>query len=190
MEAKDVRHIRNLVLRNGDRVGSAMPKNIAASPRQANAGPVCAICGDTGWKSVQIGAEKRVTRCDCTTVSRTKHLIEQAKFPPRYENCDLASYETEGAQPWGDCGQDGCRKVYCELSIGQDWFAVIGPSGAGKTHLSVAILKQLIVTKGIACLFVIIASCLSRFRFLQSFGAGYGIRFTSSGFSGRGTRAG
>ncbi len=30
---------------------------------------------------------------------------------------------------------------------------IIGPSGAGKTHLSVAILKQLILSKGVSCLF-------------------------------------
>jgi len=130
-----------------------MPKNIAASPRQANAGPVCAICGDTGWKSVQIGAEKRVTRCDCTTVSRTKHLIEQAKFPPRYENCDLASYETEGAQRGVTAAKMAAEKFIANYPLDKIGLLLIGPSGAGKTHLSVAILKQLIVTKGIACLF-------------------------------------
>jgi DNA replication protein DnaC len=30
---------------------------------------------------------------------------------------------------------------------------LIGPSGVGKTHLAVAILKQLVLTKGIPCLF-------------------------------------
>src|SRR5690242_5359966 len=95
MEAKDVRHIRNLVSRNGDHVGSAMPRNIAmAQKQQSSTGPACSICGDTGWKTVQDGVNRSVTRCDCRQVSRTKFLVEQAKFPPRYENCDLSGYET------------------------------------------------------------------------------------------------
>src|SRR5262245_20459373 len=97
MEAKDVQHIRNLVSHNGDRVGSAMPRNITVVPKQANDRPACSICGDTGWKTVQNGTNRSVTRCDCRQVSRINYLIEQAKFPLRYENCDLAGYEA-GAQ--------------------------------------------------------------------------------------------
>ena len=153
MEAKDVRHIRNLVSRNGGRVGSAMPRNIATVPKQqANAGPACSICGDTGWKTVQNGANRSVTRCDCKQVSRTKFLIEQAKFPPRYENCDLAGYET-GTQSSLAAAKIAAQKFIANYPIDKIGFLLIGPSGAGKTHLSVAILRGLIVQKGIACLF-------------------------------------
>ena len=131
-----------------------MQKNIAMAPnRQANAGPACSICGDSGWKTVQNGADRRVTRCDCKSVSRTKFLVEQAKFPPRYENCDLASYETEGSQRSLVAAKMAAEKFIANYPLDKVGLLLIGPSGAGKTHLSVAILKQLIFTKGIACLF-------------------------------------
>ena len=128
-----------------------MPRNIAA--RQANLGPACSICGDTGWKSVQVGMDRRVTRCDCTTVSRAKYLIEQAHFPPRYENCDLSSYETEGAQRGVTAAKMAAERFIANYPLDKVGLLLIGPSGSGKTHLSVAILKQLIITKGISCLF-------------------------------------
>src|SRR5256885_1422724 len=98
MEAKDVRHIRNLVSRNGDRVGSAMPRNIVTEPKRANAGPACSICGDTGWKIVQHGQGKHASRCECAIRQRVQRLIEQAHIPTRYAGCDFDSYQVEGEQ--------------------------------------------------------------------------------------------
>ena len=154
MEEKDVRLIRSLASHSGDRVGSAMPKNIAEMPRQADAGPpACPICNDTGWKSVRDGVNHRVTRCNCANATRTKYLIEQAKFPPRYEDCDLASYDTDGAQRGLAVAKMAAEKFIANYPLDKVGLLLIGPSGAGKTHLSVAILKQLIVTKWISCLF-------------------------------------
>jgi DNA replication protein DnaC len=130
-----------------------MPRNIVVPRKQADAGPHCVICGDTGWKSLQNGATRRVTRCDCRSISRTHHLLEQARFPPRYENCDLASYETEGSQRSLAAAKMAAEKFIANYPLDKVGLLLIGPSGAGKTHLSVAILKQLIVSKGIACLF-------------------------------------
>lgn len=152
MEAKDVRHIRNLVSPNGDRVGSAMPRNIAVARKQASDGPACSICGDTGWKTVQNGTNRSVTKCDCRQVSRTKFLIERAKFPPRYENCDLGGYET-GTQSSLAAAKITAQKFIANYPIDKVGLLLIGPSGAGKTHLSVAMLRELIIQKGISCLF-------------------------------------
>ena len=129
-----------------------MPRNIAVTPKPAKAGPACSICNDTGWKTVQTGANRSVTRCDCANISRTKFLLEQAKFPPRYENCDLAGYET-GAQTSLTAAKMAAEKFIANYPIDKVGLLLIGPSGAGKTHLSVAILRQLITSKGISCLF-------------------------------------
>ena len=45
------------------------------------------------------------------------------------------------------------QKFITNYPIDKIGLLLIGPSGAGKTHLSVAILKELIIQKGIACLF-------------------------------------
>jgi DNA replication protein DnaC len=101
---------------------------------------------------VEIGASKSVTRCDCANVSRTNYLIKQAKFPPRYENCELGNYET-GAQNSLAAAKMAAERFIANYPLDKVGLLLIGPSGAGKTHLSVAILKQLITTKSIPCLF-------------------------------------
>jgi DNA replication protein DnaC len=130
-----------------------MPRNIVTAPKQqSSTGPACSICSDSGWKTVQTGANRSVTRCDCRQVSRTNYLLEHAKFPPRYENCDLAGYET-GTQSSLSTAKMTAQKFIANYPIDRVGLLLIGPSGAGKTHLSVAILRELIVQKGIACLF-------------------------------------
>ena len=65
------------------------------------AAAICPLCGDTGWKTVMAGPEKRVTRCDCQLRSRSQSLLVAAGIPKRYEHCELAEFDTrfEGAQP-------------------------------------------------------------------------------------------
>lgn len=129
-----------------------MPKNIAAMPKRAHEGPSCSICGDSGWKAVQDGAERRVTRCDCASVSRAQYLIDRAQFPPRYEKCDLVGYDT-GAHPSLNAARMAAERFIADYPLEKVGLLLIGPSGAGKTHLSVAILRELIARKGISCLF-------------------------------------
>lgn len=130
-----------------------MPQNIAGSSKQADTGPKCAICGDTGWMTVLFGAEKRVTRCDCATQGRASRLLMQARIPPRYENCDLNGYIAEGTQRGVAAAKIAAEKFIEHYPLDKTGLLLIGPSGAGKTHLAVAILKHLILAKGVACLF-------------------------------------
>ncbi len=130
-----------------------MPKNIAGSSKQVNPGPKCGICGDTGWKTVLVGAEERVTRCDCATQDRASRLLTQAHIPPRYEKCDLQGYVTDGTQRGVAAAKIAAEKFVEHYPLDKTGLLLIGPSGAGKTHLSVAILKHLILAKGVACLF-------------------------------------
>ncbi len=116
---------------------------------------VCPICENTGWKSVGSGAEQRVTRCDCRISARAQRVLQMARIPRRYEHCTFASYRTDFA---------GAHKSLRHALLRAERFAedypldrtgllFVGPVGVGKTHLSVAILQELIVKKGIKCLF-------------------------------------
>ena len=111
------------------------------------------LCGDTGWKTIEPGGHRRVTRCECTIRSRSARLLAQAHIPPRYEACDLASYKTEGSQRGVASAKLAAAGFVEQYPLDKTGLLLIGPSGAGKTHLSVAILKELILGKGIACLF-------------------------------------
>jgi DNA replication protein DnaC len=148
MEEKNVGFIQNLVSRSGERAGSAMQKNAAA--KLAEEPQSCPICGGTGWKDI-VGSERRVTRCNCYWLTQAKHLLGVSEIPARYVDCEFLNYETGG--------NDGlaAAKIKIETWAGQypvdrSGLLLVGPSGVGKTHLSVAALKRL-TQKGVHCLF-------------------------------------
>lgn len=121
---------------------------------------VCPLCEGTGWKAVSAGPEapkdRRVTRCDCQLRARAGTLLAAARIPKRYEHCELASYTTDfpGAHP---------SLAFAHLSasrFAQEYdprdgtgLLIIGQIGTGKTHLAVGITKELVLNKGIPCLF-------------------------------------
>jgi DNA replication protein DnaC len=126
-----------------------MQKNAAA--RLAEEPRSCPKCGGTGWRDVVSASERRVTRCDCFLQTQTKHLLAASEIPARYADCEFLSYETGG--------NDGlaAAKIKVETWASQypldrSGLLLVGPSGVGKTHLSVAALKRL-TEKGVHCFF-------------------------------------
>lgn len=118
----------------------------------------CVICGGTGFKIVQYEGpegeklEKAVT-CDCRVLSRAERLLEQARIPERYKHCELSNFEHEGvfkalAPAWRDAS-----RFVSEYPLEQKGLLLIGPIGVGKTHLAAGIIRDLILNKGIPCLF-------------------------------------
>jgi len=124
---------------------------------------VCPLCEGTGWKTVPSGpnaaggkSERRVARCDCQLRSRTRSLLTAARIPRRYEHCELTNYDTDfpGAHPSlaeaHFVASNFAKK--CDPR-GDKGLLIIGTIGTGKTHLAVGIIKELILNRGISCLF-------------------------------------
>ena len=115
----------------------------------------CPLCEDTGWKTVSDSSSKtsRVARCDC---KRYDQLLAQARIPKRYEHCTISNYQTEFH---GEVEQSLARArvladgFVANYPLDQTGLLFIGNAGIGKTHLSVGIIKQLILSKGIQCVF-------------------------------------
>lgn len=114
---------------------------------------MCPHCGGTGWKTTERAGEKFAVRCACMLQARTERLLAEAKIPPRYESCDFAAYRVEGAQKALAAAKLAAQKFVEQYPLNKTGLLLIGPSGVGKTHLSVAILRELTAAKGIACLF-------------------------------------
>jgi DNA replication protein DnaC len=127
---------------------------------------VCPLCQGTGWKTLSAGSgapkesssnnDRRVTRCDCQLRARAQTLLAAARIPKRYEHCELASYTTDfpGAHPsLAFAHLSACRFAQEYDPRDGTGLLIIGQIGTGKTHLAVGITKELIVTKGISCLF-------------------------------------
>jgi DNA replication protein DnaC len=115
------------------------------------AAEVCPVCGGSGWKLA--GSERRVSRCECRIRSRGEALLGSARIPKRYEHCELSNFEFEGPH----CHLAQARMAACkfveEYPLDNAGLLLIGSIGVGKTHLAVGIIKELIVSKGISCLF-------------------------------------
>jgi DNA replication protein DnaC len=119
---------------------------------------ICAICGGTGFKMVRVEDERgrsveKATTCDCQIRFRTVRLFEQTRIPERYKHCELSNFDHEGPfKSLASAHRDACRFV-AEYPVENKGLLLIGPIGVGKTHLAVGIIRELIVEKGIPCLF-------------------------------------
>jgi len=137
-------------------LASAQSKDEDSIPNMKVSAEVCPLCEGTGWKSVVQSGDRRVTRCDCRLKARSQTLLEAARIPKRYEHCELPSFTTDfpGAHPSLAMAHISATRFAQEYDP-QDGtgLLLIGKIGTGKTHLGVGILKELIQTRGVACLF-------------------------------------
>jgi DNA replication protein DnaC len=122
---------------------------------------VCNFCFGSGMEVVP---GKGAKRCRCRAQDTKIKLVEAARIPRRYEKCSFSSY-----QPMSDNASQFRAHQYA-WRLAQEYTAVeqgllfMGPVGVGKTHLSVAILKELIEKKGMACLFYELGTLLKEIQ--------------------------
>ncbi len=114
---------------------------------------VCPKCQGTGWKSTSNGSDRRVTRCDCKLQERAHALLASARIPKRYEHCELSNFEFDGPHRALASARLAACKFVEDYPIDNTGLLLIGSIGVGKTHLAVGIIKELISSKGIGCLF-------------------------------------
>src|SRR5271168_2927136 len=117
---------------------------------------VCPMCSGSGWKAVPGTSERGVTRCDCQLRARGDAMIAAARIPKRYEHCELSNFTTDfpGADGSAAMAQISASRFVREYDPREGkGLLLVGGIGTGKTHLAVGILKELITTRGSACLF-------------------------------------
>ena len=100
--------------------------------------------------------------CDCTGKDRTSRILSRARIPNRYEHCDFENFDKDLYDTLPDCHAWNRSLETAKMVVeafARDYPAVpgtglliMGPCGAGKTHLAVAALKQ-IVLRGYTGLF-------------------------------------
>ena len=111
---------------------------------------MCAMCGGTGWREITEGKNRRVARCECFLRIRSDQLLEATGIPERYLHCSFADYAATNNSLAS--AKIIVGKWASEYPMDRTGLLLVGPRGLGKTHLSVAALKEL-VKKGVHCLF-------------------------------------
>jgi DNA replication protein DnaC len=97
--------------------------------------------------------------CDCTSVDRAERRLARARVPERYRHCDFENFDTD-LYDQGSAGVWNGSLKQAKLVVqrfAQDYMPpasnsgpeqgllVMGPCGAGKTHLVVAALKHIVL---------------------------------------------
>jgi DNA replication protein DnaC len=116
-------------------------------------GLTCPICGGSGWREVRHGQDKRVTRCSCTVHLRAEFLVEKAGIPARYSRAELSNFKTSGRQRSLEQALLKARAFVEQYPLDKTGLLLYGPSGTGKTHIAVGIIRELIESKGVWCIF-------------------------------------
>jgi len=114
----------------------------------------CLLCDDTGWKPLDTSSgegAKQVERCDCWREIAGRQRVAGARIPKRYLHCTIDNFTAYN---------ETLERAASKARVLADTFPSVdrglfleGQPGVGKTHLAVAILKQVVQTTGARGLF-------------------------------------
>jgi DNA replication protein DnaC len=119
----------------------------------------CELCSGTGWRMVRGERKGRTveeaTRCDCVLQVQGERLLEAARIPRRYRDCELSNFDHDGQFQSLARAYLAAQRFVQQFPLETEGAGLLltGPIGCGKTHLAVGIAKELISQKAAGCLF-------------------------------------
>lgn len=108
----------------------------------------CPRCDGTGWATVSTDPGSAVRRCSCYAQQEDARRLKNSLIPPRYQRVELSNFSL---YPGIDETLQGAQLI-AEKFAGaypnqkDPGLLFQGPSGVGKTHLAVAVLRELVTT--------------------------------------------
>lgn len=120
----------------------------------------CPVCRGFGFLATEDGA--RVVPCGCRQGDVAQARLNAARIPERYRSCCLTNFND--VTPSHIVAKALARRYVNEYPAVDEGLLIVGPSGVGKTHLAVAILAELIDTKGTRGIFCNVAELLDRIQ--------------------------
>ena len=122
------------------------PGENAAEPATDNL--VCEFCNGTGTR---IEPGRGATICDCRRMNSGHRSLDAARIPPRFRECNFHNYYPKNDSQF--FAHSFASKLVNDYPAVDSGLLFMGPVGVGKTHLAIAVLKELITTKGVGSLF-------------------------------------
>jgi len=116
----------------------------AAHPQDA----VCPICFGTGTKP---DSGKGAAICDCRRSNNPAKALDAARIPPRFRQCSFHNYYPKNDSQF--FAHSFASRLVAEYPAVETGLLFMGSVGVGKTHLAIAVLKELIEKKGVSSLF-------------------------------------
>jgi DNA replication protein DnaC len=123
----------------------------------------CPICRDTRWKIVERDGVRSAARCDCWRSQHAERLLADARIPRRYQHCSLENFQVYQNERLQNAVARARRFAEAFPVVDKGLF-LIGPPGIGKSHLAVALLKEIITTRAARGLFYDVRELLKVIR--------------------------
>lgn len=114
----------------------------------------CPECRGTGFVARGEAFRAPRARCRCSVVGQRVHRFNEAGIPARHATCTIGTFDPSDKKVTPT--YMAIRRYLSEYSPGQDNRGLVlhGPVGGGKTHLMVAIVRELVFTWGVTVRFV------------------------------------
>lgn len=127
---------------------SREPEIMSEQPESA----VCKFCFGTGTRlEPGEGGIKGAAICDCRRSNSGARSLEAARIPPRFRDCSFHNYYPKNDSQY--FAHSFASRLADEYPAVESGLLFMGSVGVGKTHLAIAVLKELISKKGVRCLF-------------------------------------
>lgn len=141
--------------------------------------PDCPQCDGTGWKPATRNGIAVVERCECFQHDRQDSLSTRAQIPEKFNNADFENFSPGSPTSNPIAHETLIKAMLGARAYARDYPALSqlglllqGPTGVGKTHLAIAVLKQLL-SRGFECAFFDYQDLLDRIR--QSYNSSAGV---------------